>query len=913
MKSPKLTRLLITALITGTGFLLNCMDVPRDNAADRRGDNYNNIYSDNRITEFYFGDLQVNGVIDHDAGTIAVPVLYGSDVTALAPEFTTNAESVAINSREQRSGITVNDYSEPLVYEVTARDGSYREYTVSVREVSIVSFRLVDPALPWENGTEGTIDYDNNTICIPVPFYMNITRLTAVFNSVGDVWISDTPQESGITEHDFTNTPAVPFIYEVVDANNVTEEYTVTAECKEPTVAHFAGSMGGVGSSDGTGGAASFRNSWGITSDMNNLYVADEMNHTIRKIEIATGIVTTLAGSPGENGYVDGIGTAARFSYPRGITTDGINLFVTDSNNHTIRKIVISSGAVTTVAGSGNWEDYGSTDGIGSVAKFYYPMGITTDGVNLYVADTENDTIRKVEISSGLVSTFAGQPNITTPYADDSDGTTWNGGSNNYDDIESTFFSPMGITTDGVNLYVSDTSYNTIRRIEISSGIVSTMAGAAGTFGSADDPDGTAWNDGTKEYDDIESTFFNPVGITADAENLYITDAGNNTIRRIVISSGVVSTFAGATYTYTWPDMPEYNDGMGSGAGFYDPRGITIRNGMLYVSDYGNSIIREISQDRMVRTLAGLVNESGTAGGTGTEARFTAPCSVTAYLTNIYVSDNGDTIRKIDMSSGSVTNFYYSPGSAFTGITTDGTYLYVCDYSIIDNFIFKIDISSGTLHDSIASGCDFPVGITTDGANLYVTDSSNNSVVRKIVISSPADNTVLAGSGSRGYIDGTGTDAEFYYPQGITTDGINLYVADNWNHTVRQIVIETRVVSTIAGSAGLGGHADDPDGYTNGIDSRLRVPTGITTDGANLYVTEAVQQDPPAESFIIRKVVVSSGVVTTLAGRFSIEGCNDGLASAALFNNPAGLVFSYSDQKLYICDQGNNAIRVINP
>ena len=123
-------------------------------------------------------------------------------------------------------------------------------------------------------------------------------------------------------------------------------------------------------------------------------YVADRSNNLIRKIVISTGAVTTLAGT-GYSGYANGTGTSASFRYPHAITTDGTNLYVADYGNHLIRQIVISTGVVTTLAGTTG--SYGSADGTGTSASFYYPDGITTDGTNLYVGDTFNDLIRKIE------------------------------------------------------------------------------------------------------------------------------------------------------------------------------------------------------------------------------------------------------------------------------------------------------------------------------------------------------------------------------------------------------------------------------------------------------------------------------------------------------------------------------------
>ena len=136
------------------------------------------------------------------------------------------------------------------------------------------------------------------------------------------------------------------------------------------------------GHSDGTGTLASFNGPYAVTTDGANLYVADYLNNEIRKIVISTLAVTTIAGSYKSSGSSNGTGAAASFDGPDGITTDGTNLYVADFNNNEIRKIVISTGVVTTL--------------VGTAAGLNGPGGITTDGTNLYVADYGNNEIRKI-------------------------------------------------------------------------------------------------------------------------------------------------------------------------------------------------------------------------------------------------------------------------------------------------------------------------------------------------------------------------------------------------------------------------------------------------------------------------------------------------------------------------------------
>jgi len=322
---------------------------------------------------------------------------------------------------------------------------------------------------------------------------------------------------------------------------------------------------------DGTGRAARFFAPEGITTDGTNLFVADTNNNTIRKVVITTGVVTTLAGSAASWGATDNAGEAASFSIPRGITTDGTNLFVADTNNNTIRKVVIATGVVTTLAGYAGIR--GATDGTGQAARFNNPEGIATDGTYLFVADSLNHTIRKVVIATGAVTTLAGNPGKSGA----ADGV---GGA-------ALFSIPRGIATDGTYLFVADSLNHTIRKVVIATGVVTTLAGSAASWGATDNAGEAA-------------RFYNPHGIATDGENLFVADTDNHVIRKVVIATGVVTTLAGKAGNFG------ATDGAGGAARFFAPHGITTDGTRLFVTDTGSDTVRMVTiATGAVTTLAG--------------------------------------------------------------------------------------------------------------------------------------------------------------------------------------------------------------------------------------------------------------------------------------------------------------------
>jgi sugar lactone lactonase YvrE len=195
-----------------------------------------------------------------------------------------------------------------------------------------------------------------------------------------------------------------------------TFDQTIWRITPDGTAAVFAGKSGQMGSADGVGGAARFHYPEGLAVDTaGNIYVADSGNNTIRKIT-GDGAVTTLAGRAGQGGSANGRGSAAQFNYPSGVAVDGLgNIFVADLRNALIRRVT-PEGVVTTLAGSPG--QTGSEDGVRDNARFDFPLYVAVDSAdNVYVSDIYNNAIRKVT-PTGLVTTLAGQPAYDTSSRD---------------------------------------------------------------------------------------------------------------------------------------------------------------------------------------------------------------------------------------------------------------------------------------------------------------------------------------------------------------------------------------------------------------------------------------------------------------------------------------------------------------
>jgi M6 family metalloprotease-like protein len=593
---------------------------------------------------------------------------------------------------------------------------------------------------------------------------------------------------------------------------------------------------------------------------------------------------SVAVGQPGGAGCMDGPGGAARFFNPAGVAIDSEgNCYVADSSNAVIRR-VSPAGVATTIAGRIGSPAY--CDGSGDSARFLRPSRLVLDGRgNLLVADS---TRIRLVTAAGLVTTFVD--------------TSWN--EVPFSDPDGMALSPAG------DLFVSDTGNHAIWKIS-TSGVVSLFAGTPGFSGSVDGVVGAA-------------LFDTPRGLALDADgNLYVADCGNDVIRKID-ATGTTTTLAGLI------GLAGYLDGVATMARFTGPADIAMGlSGDLYVADAGNHLIRRVTLQGAVTTIAGQVGRSGVTDGVGEAALFNGPTGIAlAPRGNLVIADTqNNLIRRIGLD-GMVVTLAGAPRhsglvngdsslakfSSPRGITIDSTrMIYVADsannsvrkvsaaYNYVSAFAGsssgQAGVNDGT---STAAKLTCPSGAAVSlQRNVYVADTGNHTIRR---ITTNAIVKTLAGSaGVRGSSDGIGGAARFNSPSGIAVDSVsNIYVADTLNHTIRMLTRETNV-TTLAGTAVVVGWRDGACGQ-----ALLSSPVGLAMDGTgNLLIADQ-------GNHVIRKLNIAAQTIATIAGIPGMAGDADGLAGAAQFSSPGGVAVDGAGN-VFVADTGNHRIRMISP
>jgi cysteine-rich repeat protein len=606
-------------------------------------------------------------------------------------------------------------------------------------------------------------------------------------------------------------------------------------ELTDYSVTTLAGAPGSQGSNDGTGGTARFNYPTGIATDGNYVYLADAGNATIRRISLLDASVSTIAGAVGQKGTVDGDpGTSARFSGVRGMVYSAQKLYVIDGC--AIRALDLSTSAFPVSTFVGAVRTCGAADATGTAARFSSPEALTVINTgDLYVTDTWNQTIRLVS-TTGVVTTPFGQAGAAG--SDDGMGST------------ARFFLPGGIISDDAEgaLYVSDTSNNTIRKISLLTGPVTTVAGSVGVKGSADGGWSTA-------------RFNAPGGLGASWYGMFVADLGNGTLRRLGANPAVVATIAGAA------PSPGGDDGAGASARFDRPTALAAVGGELVVGDVGDCVVRQVTAASWdVTTIAGRVGMCGLLDGLGLAAGLEGPGGFVEAAGLVYMID-GPSVREFDTATGNVTT---RAGSSTPGaVDGDGS-------------------------DARFAGL---TSVASDGTYLYV---GNACAIRRVSLGAPwSVLTILGMASTCGAVDDTGAAARFGSRLSLAVVDGFLYIADKDNAALRRVDlgVQPYSVATMAGSLGDPGLVDGA-----GTAARFGSPSAIGYDGQVLFV---------ADGEVIREIEPESMRVTSLVGRPGCRSTIDGTHTRAAFNQPATITYSPATGHLYVVDSEENVLREI--
>lgn len=491
----------------------------------------------------------------------------------------------------------------------------------------------------------------------------------------------------------------------------------------------------------------------GIAIDKSgNIYISDYKNNRIRKIDVATKIITTIANTSGIADYKgdNGVATSAKISGPAGIWVDNSNnIYFADNNNSVIRRIDGTTNIITTIAGNGS-PNFGGDNGVPTSAYLSYPEKFVFDSKGvLYIADEFNFRIRQVK--NNVITTIAG--NGSPAYSGDGDPA-----------VNASIGTPTGIAVDASdNIYFVDNYNSVVRKIDAQTKKISTVAGDgyAGYYGDG----GNAAN----------AELSNPTDIYIDKnDNIYIVDKDNNRIRRIDASTKIISTFIG-------DGTDGFNSTPDALKAQLNPQAIVSDGTNLFIAEGTYYDVRQINVTNNAFPVAGAPDvdpayaSKGFSGDNGlaTQAKLNAPVDVKLDASgNIFIADVfNNRIRKVDAATNTITTIAGTGTAGFSG----------------DNGV------------PTSAQLNAPYGIAFDkNGNLYIADAQNNRV-RKITISTNKISTI-AGTGSAisGADGSVATSTALNSPYSVAVDAsLNVFVLEKGVGKVRKIDASTQKVSTI--------------------------------------------------------------------------------------------------------------------
>lgn len=583
------------------------------------------------------------------------------------------------------------------------------------------------------------------------------------------------------------------------------------------------------------------------------------LSQAVQGSTAAASFVYTIAGN-GISGYSGdgGLAISADINQPfKAIPDSAGNVYIADSENNRIRKVAAGTGIITTIAGTGigGWS---GDNGPATSAQLYYPTGLVFDGAgNLLVADEGNGSIRKINLKSGIITTVAGV----------GPGKYGGGGYGDGGPATSAWLSsPHGIALDAAgNLYIADDGGQRIRKVAASTGYISTVAGT----GSWCQYQTTCGDGGLA----INATFQNPEGIAVDGHgNIYIADLTANVIRKVTASSGIITTVAGnRTEGYSG------DGGQATSAKLSMPYDVALDSANnLYIADSFNGAIRKVTASNgVINTVAGGVPFCSTGiqdGYPAPTAEICLPFGISFDSAgNLYVADDSSRIRLVT-----------APGPAPTAKTAApiislpaGTYATPQTVTITDathGASIYVTLGSNSFTNPAFISYNAPINVTgsvtinaTAVAPGYLPSSTVSSTY---TITEPPSAVIstIAGSGVYGFsgAGGAANSAETGYLSDLAFDGSgNLYFADENNYVVWSVSAKTGDISIVAGN----GKEGTPQNYIPATSTSLSYVQWIAVDHAgNLYIA-----DP--NNRVVRKVAAGKGILTTYAGNGKTPPC----------------------------------------
>lgn len=681
------------------------------------------------------------------------------------------------------------------------------------------------------------------------------------------------------------------------DSGNISSAATVTVNTSASSVLVTAAGTGAAGFR-GDGGlalAAAFSAPLRPTFDSaGNLYICDFTNNRIRKVA-PNGVITTVAGN-GLRGFSGdgGQAIAAQINQPVSIAIDKDgNIYFADRGNERVRKVTVSTGVITTVAGTGV-AGFSGDGGLATNAQVSSVNAVAVDAAgNLYIADSANNRIRKVAADTKNITTIAGTG--TAGFGGDGAAAT-----------AATLRSPLDLALDATgDIYISDNGNFRVRKITVSSGVINTIAGTGSTTFNGDNIAATSANLG------------NVLGMALDgAKNIFLSDVTNIRIRRIAAGSGVITTIAG-----------------GGGGGFSPDGSAAIGARLnsaqgLAVDPMGTVHFPETSSQRIRKIVSGLAGDV-----TPPVVQITSPVSAPAYTSmnnplelkgsatdsggiaavrwssdrggnDAALGTNSWTIPAVSLANGvnniTVTAWDVSGNASSASIAV----MFNAQQLLVTVAGTGANAQSGDGGPAIAASLSSPTGIVVDKQGNIIFSDSNNLRVRKVspdgIISAFAGTGVLGSSGD----GGPAVDATMNVPTGLAIDSAGaVYIADTNLSKIRKVGVDGKITTVAGKNSGFGDFSGD-GGQATAAD--LNFPEGVAVDSAgNIYIADEGNHR-------IRKVTAATGVITTIAGTGLLgSGGDGGPATQADLNFPGGVAVD-AGGNVYIADVGNRRIRRIN-